>query len=257
MSLPYFIKCGYGDRDLVMLHGWGLNAEVWRYTIHQLSADFRLYLLDLPGFGDSHTSEPYDLTMMTEAIAKVVPKGAILLGWSLGGLVASSLAIHQPNNFSGLITVASSPCFVAKADWPGIQAKVLNTFYQQLDQNMQATISRFITLQTLGSPTARQDIRHLVQALSSKPNYSITGLKAGLAILQKSDLRDELTTLTLPFLRIYGALDRLVPRNISEQLDKQLPESKSILIDSAAHVPFISHTEIFSQQVIDFFKSVK
>ncbi|HAN6228208.1 TPA: alpha/beta fold hydrolase, partial [Escherichia coli] len=44
---------GQGNVHLVLLHGWGLNAEVWRCIDEELSSHFTLHLVDLPGFGRS------------------------------------------------------------------------------------------------------------------------------------------------------------------------------------------------------------
>lgn len=252
MVKPHCIQFGQGDRDLVMLHGWGFNSQVWRCIIPGLSRHFRLHLVDLPGYGNSRTCTQYDLASMVAAVATVTPRGAILLGWSLGGLVASGLALRAPQNFSALITVASSPCFLAQAAWPGIQPAVLTTFYQQLDTDYQATIDRFITLQALGSAHAKQDIQHLKQTRLSQPACATEALKAGLAILRDTDLRAQLVDLPLPYLRIYGALDRLVPRQVSDLLDKLLPASQSTILRHAAHAPFISHPALFCQQIIAF-----
>ena len=46
-------QLGQGE-DLVVLHGWGLNRHVWSTVQTQLSQHFRLWLVDLPGFGDSY-----------------------------------------------------------------------------------------------------------------------------------------------------------------------------------------------------------
>lgn len=51
MKQLYWNICGEGDRDLVLLHGWGLNAEVWHCIIDRLSPHFRLHLVDLPVMG--------------------------------------------------------------------------------------------------------------------------------------------------------------------------------------------------------------
>ena len=56
MTSLYWHTCGEGKRDLVLLHGWGLNAEVWQSIIPRLSAHYRLHLVDLPGYGWARVS---------------------------------------------------------------------------------------------------------------------------------------------------------------------------------------------------------
>jgi len=252
MSSLYWHTTGEGDCDLVLLHGWGLNAEVWQNIVPRLRPHFRLHLVDLPGFGRSQGFGALTLAEMAQQLLPHLPERAHLLGWSLGGLVASHIALTQPERVSALISVASSPCFTAQGDWPGIKPETLESFQQQLSHDFQRTVERFLALQTMGTENARQDARQLKEVVLSQPMPSVAVLEGGLAILRQDDLRDALDGLTLPFLRIYGYLDGLVPRRVAEALDVRWPDSPSVVIEKAAHAPFISHPDEFCQQIIDF-----
>ncbi|MFZ4832518.1 pimeloyl-ACP methyl ester esterase BioH [Rouxiella sp. Mn2063] len=252
MNQLYWQTIGQGDRDLVLLHGWGLNAEVWRYTAERLAPHFRLHLVDLPGYGRSQGFPAMSLQQMADVVLDAAPARAIWLGWSLGGLVASQAALSAPERVSRLITVASSPCFAAREAWPGIRPEVLQGFQQQLSEDFKRTVERFLALQTLGSDSARQDARHLKAIVLGQPLPTVEVLNGGLAILHDDDLRQAMCALSLPILRIYGALDGLVPRKIVPLLDALWPASQSVVIEKSAHAPFISHPDIFCQKIIDF-----
>ena len=156
---------------------------------------------------------------MTEIVLAAAPSQARWLGWSLGGLVASRAALMQPQRVKGLITVASSPCFAARDEWPGIRPDVLSGFQHQLSPDFQRTVERFLALQTLGTESARQDARQLKAVVLNQPTPSVEVLNGGLEILRTADLRAPLAALELPLLRIYGYLDGLVPRKVAELLD--------------------------------------
>ncbi|MCU5771875.1 pimeloyl-ACP methyl ester esterase BioH [Erwiniaceae bacterium BAC15a-03b] len=252
MAQLYWQTTGTGKIDLVLLHGWGLNAEVWHCIIDRLSPHFRLHLVDLPGFGRSGDYGALSLDEMVDTLLPQMPQRAIWLGWSLGGLVASRLALRYPQRVQGLISVASSPCFTAQDEWPGIKPQTLLSFQQQLSEDFQRTVERFLALQTMGTEHARQDARLLKQVVLSQPMPSVAVLEGGLEILRTADLRAEMRTLTQPLLRIYGYLDGLVPRKVAELLDQQWPHSRSVVMEKAAHAPFVSHPEAFCQQLIDF-----
>jgi pimeloyl-[acyl-carrier protein] methyl ester esterase len=81
---------------------------------------------------------------------------------------------------------------------------------------------------------------------------SVEVLEGGLEILRQDDLRAELDDLPLPFLRIYGYLDGLVPRRIAEELEARWPDSSSVVMEKAAHAPFISHPDEFTQLIMEF-----
>ena len=238
---------GKGNCHLVLLHGWGLNAEVWHCISAELSAHFTLHLVDLPGFGRSQGFGALSLEEMAEIVLRQAPERAVWLGWSLGGLVASQIALTHPARVQALITVASSPCFSARDEWPGIKPDVLAGFQQQLREDFQRTVERFLALQTLGTETARQDARALKAVVLDQPMPTAQVLDGGLEILKTVDLREPLSALSLPFLRLYGRLDGLVPRKVAALLDEAWPQSASLIFPKAAHAPFISHPTEFCQ----------
>ncbi|WP_276641819.1 pimeloyl-ACP methyl ester esterase BioH [Siccibacter turicensis] len=241
---------GEGNCHLVLLHGWGLNAEVWHCITAELASHFTLHLVDLPGYGRSQGCGAMSLEAMAERVMAQAPEQAIWLGWSLGGLVASTAALRYPSRVQALVTVASSPCFSAREEWPGIKPDVLANFQQQLSSDFQRTVERFLALQTLGTDSARQDARLLKSVVLAQPSPSLDVLDAGLEILKTVDLRDALSALRLPFLRLYGRLDGLVPRAIVPLLDEHLPHSESQVFPKAAHAPFISHPGEFCEALL-------
>ncbi|WP_337012327.1 pimeloyl-ACP methyl ester esterase BioH [Pantoea sp. AS142] len=256
MTSLYWHTCGEGKRDLVLLHGWGLNAEVWQSIIPRLGAHYRLHLVDLPGYGRSGDFGALTLEQMAEQVRPLLPPQAIVVGWSLGGLVATQLALSAPEKLAALITVASSPCFTASDSWPGIKPETLQNFQQMLSTDFQRTVERFLALQTLGTETARADARQLKEVVLSQPMPEVVVLDGGLEILRQVDLRDALPQIRLPFLRLYGALDGLVPRRIATEIDEMLPGSPSVVIEKAAHAPFISHSDDFCQHIVSFISAL-
>ncbi len=230
--------------DLVMLHGWGVNSAVFT-PLHGLLSEYRVHYVDLPGFG---LSQPIagELSAWVDALVQALPSNAIWAGWSLGGLVATQAAIDYPSRIKGLITIASSPCFMAREDeaWPGIPPQVLEQFAAQLGQNLPKTVERFLAIQAMGSETAKEDIKQLRDLVLARPLPEATALSQGLAMLQQVDLRPQLSEISQPWLRIWGRLDGLVPKRLSSQL----PAAEHItdrILAKASHAPFISHRDEF------------
>ncbi|BFT83590.1 pimeloyl-ACP methyl ester esterase BioH [Enterobacter sp. SES19] len=250
MKTLWWQTVGTGNCHLVLLHGWGLNAEIWHCIREELASHFTLHLVDLPGFGRSRGYGALSLDEMAQQVLDAAPQNAVWLGWSLGGLVASQVALSRPDRVQALVTVASSPCFSAQDAWPGIKPEVLAGFQQQLSEDFQRTVERFLALQTMGTETARKDARTLKQTVLSLPMPEVEVLNGGLELLKTVDLREPLAALTLPHLRIYGYLDGIVPRKVVPLLDSLWPNSESQIVAKAAHAPFISHPAEFCSALI-------
>ena len=228
--------------DLVILHGWGVNSAVFT-PLKDALAEYRVHYVDLPGFGNSQVIAG-DIQNWLTAIMQQLPETAIWTGWSLGGLVATLAAIHYPKRVSALCTIASSPCFMAREDWPGIPPEVLGQFASQLSQDLDKTVERFLAIQAMGSQTAKADIKQLRELVLARPQAQQSALAQGLDMLKTVDLRAELTQIKQPWLRVWGRLDGLVPRRVMKSIP-QLENSQDLLMLKASHAPFISHTAEF------------
>lgn len=230
--------------EIILLHGWGVNSAAFAPLYERLS-EYRVYYVDLPGFG---LSQPTDNTLQAwaEQLAQQLPDGAIWAGWSLGGLVAARVALDYPHKVKGLITIASSPCFMAREDegWFGIPPQVLAQFSDQLGKNLPKTIERFLAIQAMGSVTAKEDIKQIREHVLARPLPDTHALEAGLEMLKQQDLRQELSELALPWLRVWGRLDGLVPKRVIPQMPVT-QACEDLIIAKASHAPFISHTDEF------------
>ncbi|MET1256911.1 pimeloyl-ACP methyl ester esterase BioH [Aliikangiella maris] len=250
---PYVEVTGNGPA-LVLIHGWGLHGGIWETVVASFANNFTVYNLDLPGFGRSpvHNAD-YTLDYLVAAVASVVPDDAYVLGWSLGGLVATSLALTQPQKVKKLITVASNPAFVADENWQyAMQAQILQSFIDYLQDDYQGTLIRFLGIQTMGSATQKEDIKRLKETVFLHGQPSAKALKGGLKILQSINLVKQLPQLSQPLLRLYGRLDSLVPVKVAAQIDELLPASQSIIYRKSAHAPFLSANDEFIEDVTSF-----
>lgn len=257
---------------IVLFHGWGLNSAVWQPLIANLPSEltdaFHIISIDLPGFGSNINKKmsPYSLANVCQHITNTIEQPAIYLGWSLGGLVATEMALTYPEKVLGLITVASSPRFIEQRSeevvdgkevnqlvWPGIKPHVLNAFHQQLQIDAKKTINGFLKLQAMGSPHVRQDIKQISQLIFQHDMANKNTLDESLALLEKSDYRSKLVDINQPFLRLYGSADSLVPKSVIEQVAKLAEKnSEQHIFSGASHAPFISHLDDFTQVLTDW-----
>lgn len=250
---PFIETTGQGP-NLVLIHGWGLHSGIWDLVSKQLAQDFTVHLIDLPGFGRSPLpGGDYDLELLTEQILKVSPEKAHYLGWSLGGLVATNIAINHSQQVESLITVSSSPRFVQSDDWEyAMKPNIMDSFCRYLEEDYQGTIIRFLAIQAIGSETQKDDIKRLRDTVFIHGVPASKALRDGLALLNDVDLRPNLHKIEVPFLRLYGRLDSLVPVKAAQAVEQLVPNSRHHVFPKASHAPFLSHTEQFLDKVREF-----
>ena len=158
-----------------------------------------------------------------------------------------------PQQVKRLVLVASTPCFTAREDWLfGMAAVSLQQFAAELERDHAATLRRFLALQMRGSTNERELLADLRSRLFSRGEPDINALRGGLEILRDADLRGELASIRQPALLIAGERDKLTPPEASFYMAQTLPDVRLVKVAGAAHVPFLSHPEIFVEQITDF-----
>lgn len=231
---------------LVLLHGWGASSRVWRPWLGWLRRDCNVVLVDLPGFGCSGYRP---LATAIEWLAAQLPEGAVLVGWSLGGQIATALATAFPRRWRGLVTIASNPRFVGAGDWPGMVPATFAAFRAQLGSNPSATLKQFVGLQASGCEFQRRTQRQL-RALQDTADSQ--ALRDGLDMLEQGDWRAPLEDCQLPALHLLGERDVLVPAAVAGQLPAA---QQCVVLPGAAHAPFVSHPEASWQALAAFLKA--
>lgn len=186
---------------LALLSGWGLGLAPLRPLARALEAarpGAQVALVPLPRMRDAQAA--------LAALDQVVPAGAWLLGWSLGGTLATALAARRGTACPGLVTFASNPCFVARAGWPtAMAAEVFEEFAHLCATDQAATLKRFSLLCAQGSPAARALAKQLAEAGTTYVDSSALSLLAAL------DNRAALANLRLRQLHLFAEADALVP----------------------------------------------
>lgn len=254
MSQPWYCErlAALADSDhapeLVLLHGWGMSSAVWRHWLPLLRRHCNVILLDLPGFGSSPPQPQLTVSELLDQLALYIPRDAALLGWSLGGNLAIAFTERFPTHCAALMTIASNPSFVAHSDWlPGMAPELFQQFQRELTHDAAATRRRFLAMQARGSDGERQLLRWLRN--SDMSSATPETLAWGLALLAQLDVRHALHASTLPAVHLFGSSDVLVPAAAARAVSVLAPEHWVVVLDRAAHLPFVSHAELCWQHL--------
>ncbi len=245
--------------DLVLLHGWGLHSLVWDAVMPALLEQFQVTVIDLPGLGRSPVpGGDYTLDYLVEHVLAVAPEKAVWIGWSLGGMVAMRIAAQFPARVTALVTVASTPQFVADARWPcALKPELLQGFHKLLDEDWEGTLIRFLALQCKDSDSMRDDVRTLKDILFFHGLPAQKALRSGLEILRDARLLDEVPRIQCPTLHMLGENDNLVPVVVAGAISTLQPTAQTAIIRGASHVPFLSAPDLFLAACRDFFSGLE
>ena len=252
---------GRGRRDLVLLHGWGMNLRVWDGLAEHLARRFRVITIDLPGHGrsdwDSATSTPAaQAWRVHETLAPLTTRYS-LLGWSLGGQFALDLAAAMPAGIERLVLVATTPRFLASPGWRcGLPPASLARLAAAVQADPARAVDGFLELCVRGcaARTRAAALATLRSAIARHGRAQAAALAWGLERLKEGDLRPMLPQVKKPALVIAGRLDRVTQPAASRSLAAALPRGRYASLAGAAHVPFLTHAGQFATLLRGFLR---
>lgn len=236
---------------LVLLHGWGLDATLWRDA--GWPGDRSILMPDLPGYGGRPSVDPYTPDTLVDVLAERMPPACVVLGWSMGGMVAQAWAARHPGQVRGLVLVGSSPAFLQRPDWDhGLPPADLADLAGMLERDAGAALSRFLGLLGRGGAGAREVLRRAQSCLAAQglPDPAVLG--AGLRLLRDVDLRPLAGSIQVPTLVLHGLGDSLCPVEAGRWLARHIPAARLVELAGAAHAPFLSHPGVFHARLVEF-----
>lgn len=235
---------------LVFIHGWGMNQGIWRPFLERCQQKWgdgiTFDALDLPGFGTKHNFElpNYEIDALAENVKQALRPNSIIVGWSMGGLVAQRLVDLAEPRLIAQIQIASTPKFSHSHDWYGVRQEVLQQFKQQLGVDHLQLLKRFLSIQCIGLAKPKEHMKAMLDAICVFPLSNSENLVKSLQFLSDADLRpinDLQAKNSVPTLRIFGGLDSLIPSKAIPAIEELYPNDHIAVISKASHAAFLTH----------------
>lgn len=261
MRLPAVTALGQGSTAVLLLHGIGGGRSIWGRegsgtTQAIAAAGYRALAVDLPGYGDSAPMGAPDLAALVAAVrALVADVGAdagaartVLLGHSMGGMVALELAVVAPQRLAALVLACTSPAFGrADGDW---QARFVAERLAPLDTGlgMPGLAARLVP--SMVGPSADANATGLAtRVMSEVPEATYRSV---LEAIVAFDRRSALPGIRVPTLCLAGGLDRQAPVDVMQRMAGRMPDARLVALAAAGHLANLEQPAAFDAAVLDF-----
>lgn len=218
-------------KTILLLHGWGDNSVSFNELAAELSRDYEVIAVDLPGFGGSQAPfEPWDLTRYSSFIAaflkKIERSPWVVIGHSNGGAVALYGIAHGAFSPKRLILLGSA----------GIRNP----------QNARLKLLRMATKigKAASYPLPSDMKKRLRQKLYSSVGSDMLvaeHMEETFKRVVSQDVLDEASKINIPTLLIYGQNDTATPVTYGEKFHQAIKNSELVVVPDAGH--FVHHDE--------------
>lgn len=224
MNLNYLDYGNKKGKAIVLLHGWGQNIEMMKMLGEPFKKDFRIIVVDFPGFGLS--PEPEEVMgidgytkVIEELLNKLKIKEPILIGHSFGGRVSVKYASR--NKVSKVILLSPA---LRGHDKKGLKTKILKSLKKVPGINKLEGWAK----DHIGSRDYKAASPVMKKVLVETVN---------------EDLSDDARKITAPTILIYGDYDSEVPEEDTKKYERLISDCGLILYEGCTHWAYLERLE--------------
>jgi pimeloyl-ACP methyl ester carboxylesterase len=262
LELFYFEAGQPNQPHLVMLHGLGDEADTWRHVFLPLAENYHTLALDLPGFGRSDKPDvDYTPEFMLDSILGLLDQSdvskAILMGSSLGGILAHGLAVTNPDRVAGLILVGGA---LLQSEPMGdrslrlMQLPLIGEWlYTRLRKDPDAAFNSLGNVYHDLEKLPESD-REFLYTRVNRRVWSDGQRRAYFSTLRnlspwvkgmQSSLSEQLKQLNIPTLVARGQFDGLFSETNADQILAIQPQAEKATVEQAGHLPHQENPQAF------------
>jgi 3-oxoadipate enol-lactonase len=240
-------------RTIVFANSLGTDLRIWDEVVTYFAGDFRMLRYDLRGHGLSEAPPaPYAMDDLAGDLAALLDareiKSAILVGISVGGMIAQSLAVRRPDLVHLLVLCDTAHRIGTRETWNArIEAIRKGGMSAIADSLMERWFS------TEFRQTRSADLAGYRNMLVRMP---VEGYIGTCAALRDADLTEAGRRLTQPTLCLAGEEDRVTPPDLMEALSRFVPNASFETIPRAGHLPCIEQPRILAGRIESFIRRV-
>ncbi|WP_231973375.1 alpha/beta fold hydrolase [Ralstonia insidiosa] len=238
---------------MLLLHGWSVSGETFDGQRALTTQGYRLIAPDHAGHGLSAALRPSGATIaglamdVAALIRHLSLDEVIVIGWSMGAMVAWELMRSQPDLPITMIgSIDMTPKLVTSPDWPHglhgrydmLQAKQMTARIQQRWESLHAPVAAGLWAKG-AQPTLEQSC-NVIRMMRQCAPHTLAALWEDMA---KQDFRVVLQEARWPLFHVYGQHSRLYASSVSRATQALHPAARLATISGAGHAPHLEHPD--------------
>jgi pimeloyl-[acyl-carrier protein] methyl ester esterase len=229
---------------IIFIHGWAMNKDVFKPFFEKLDNNkYQLLFFDLPEMDENDAWEKC-INQINDAIQDFNFDSFDIFGWSLGGQVAIEICRLNRERVKKIILASSTPLFVNNDVWEfGLTEEIFENFAKSIMNDQKKTLNNFFNLQLLGQENKKAILNYLTNCVATQ-GLNINSLKFYLSHMKNNNFLTIMDNMNCDIHLIAGDQDKIVPIESQTFMQKYIKNvKKTLFINKASHVPFLSHPE--------------
>jgi pimeloyl-ACP methyl ester carboxylesterase len=251
-SIPSFTVLG-GGPTVLMLHGVGGGHLAFAPQVEALaSAGYRAVAWDMPGYGHSVPIEPYNFKGLAQSCITLIESlkcgEVVLLGHSMGGMVAQEVVARRPELIGKLILCGTSPAFgKPDGEW---QREFVAQRTAPLDRgHSMAELAEDIVPRMVGPASLPEGVRLATHCMGLVPECTY---RRALECMVTFDRRANLPNIRVPTLVVAGEYDRNAPPAMMKRMADAIPQSTFLEMKGVGHLQNLEAPDDFDGFILNF-----
>ena len=256
--IPRFTTLGSGPTTVLMLHGIGGGHVAFAPQVETLAAaGYRAVAWDMPGYGHSAPIEPYTFKGLAQSCVDLIDalqcEHVVLLGHSMGGMVAQEVVARRPERVSRLVLCGTSAAFGKRSDGRSADAWAKQFIAQRtapLDagQSM-AEVAQKLVPQMVGPGSLSEGVRLAEHCMAGVPAATY---RRALDCIVTFDRQAALAGIGVPTLLVGGEFDRVAAPAVMKQMAAAIPRARYAELPGIGHLMNLEAPDEFDGLLLDF-----
>jgi pimeloyl-ACP methyl ester carboxylesterase len=247
-----FKQAGEGP-VVVLIHGLGLNMDVWQWQLGALLQHYTVLRYDLLGHGASVKPKgAYTMPQMVDQLHQLLDaqghQQCVIIGFSLGGLIAKAFTLAHPDRVSALVVMNSA---YARTDEQraGIMLRVEQSRADGPGTTVSDALVRWFSSEFIdNNPETIETVRQWVLANDKQVYPELYLLLANADI----GLHEAISTIACPTLILTGEEDYGNSAAMAKKMSEKIPGSKLAVLQGLRHMALVEDPPTVNRILIDF-----